>query len=335
MLEVYEGTLGGGKSYHAVERALRYLAGGGRVFSNIELVPGECAAYVRDNWGLELQWDEQYHFLSAHDIARLHEVVKGGTKDAPVLCILDEIHLYHNARDWASASKGLLQWLTQSRKLFVDVICITQHRNNLDKQWVRLVAKYWRFRDLRKYRLPGLGLKIPFVECLASEFDQDGRTLIRREWERFEKRVFRCYCSEQLFDGCVAGFAGAGLERVKLQKVKRKGKFMKVLLWFVLLLVAVGLVVFFRIKNKDSELEKALTGRRPAKVEQAEDRPLRSPSPPVRMVPDWVCCDGWCGRDGKIVSAYSSEWRLVFRGPPDRLEDGLPVYAYRRGQPAF
>lgn len=73
------------------------------------------------------------------------------------------------------------------RKLFVDVICITQHRLNLDKQWLRLVAKYWRFRDLRKYRLPGLGIKIPFVECLASEFDQDGRTLIRRDRERFER----------------------------------------------------------------------------------------------------------------------------------------------------
>lgn len=114
MLEVYEGTLGGGKSYHAVHRALRYLAVGGRVFSNIQLVESECAAYVADNWGLVIQWSEQYRYLNAEDIARLHEVVKGGTSDCPVLCILDEIHLYHNARDWAQASRGLLQWLTQS-----------------------------------------------------------------------------------------------------------------------------------------------------------------------------------------------------------------------------
>lgn len=336
MLEVYEGTLGGGKSYHAVERALKYLAVGGRVFSNIEMVEAECASYVRDNWGLELQWPEQYRFLDASDIARLHEVVKGGTKDCPVLCILDEIHLYHNARDWASASRGLLQWLTQSRKLFVDVICITQHRNNLDKQWLRLVAKFWRFRDLRKYKLPGLGIGIPFVECLASEFDQDGRTLIRRDWERFDKRVFRCYCSEQLFDGCVAGFAGAGLERVKLERTKRKGTRMKVVLWAVMIGLALFAIVFFRIKNRDSELERAITGKQVEKVaEERPERSRRSYPPPVPVVPEWVSCDGWCGRDGEIVTAYSSQWKMTFRGPPDRVEDGLPVYASRRGQPAF
>lgn len=330
MLEVYEGTLGGGKSYHAVQRALRYLAAGGRVFSNIELVPDECASYVRDGYGLELNWSEQYRYLNASDIARLHEVVKGGTKDCPVLCILDEIHLYHNSRDWANASRGLLQWLTQSRKLFVDVICITQHRNNLDKQWVRLVAKYWRFRDLRKYRLPGIGIKIPFVECLSSEFDQDGRTLIRRDWERFEKRVFRCYCSEQLFDGCVSGFAGSGLARVKLEKTKKKGSKMKVALWALLIISALGAVIFWRIRNKDSELELAITGRSRRQSAVVPSREREPPPPPPPPSP-WVLCDGWYARDGKIIGGYSSGEGLRFSGPPDCVSNGLPCYARVRG----
>lgn len=347
-LVVYEGTLGGGKSYHAVQHALRYLASGGRVYSNIELLEGPCVEYCRRHFGVELQWGEQYTYLSANDIARLHEVCKGGTKDCPVLCILDEIHLYHNARDWSHASRGLLQWLTQSRKLFVDIICITQHRNNLDKQWIRLVARYFRFRDLRACKMPGLGIRFPFFQCLSVELDTDGKTVIERKWERFDLDVFGCYSSEQLFDGCVEGFAGAGRARVKLEKTKRKVG-MKVYVMLGGCVVLICVLVFLLIRDKPISKAKRVLGR-DVPIEQPQDGrkgrgggsssfgvggydfvPQNLPPPP----PEWVSCDGWVGRDGAIVSGYSSRHRLIFRGPPDRVEDGSPVYAFRRGVPAW
>lgn len=344
MIECFEGTLGGGKSYHAVKRALDYLAVGGRVFSNIELVQSECESFVADRYGLSLQWSEQYRYLNASDIARLHEVVKGGDKDCPVLCILDEIHLYHNSRDWANASRGLLQWLTQSRKLFVDIICITQHRNNLDKQWIRLMGRYWRFRDMRKWKMPGIGLRIPFVQALAVELDQDGKTVIQKTFERFDNRIFRCYSSEQIFDGVSAGFAGSGLKRLKLDKTK-KGLSMKGYIWIAVMVAGLSLlgVFLYRSLNRspfkhDSPSASVGEDMEKSPVRHKRSSPSESDSPLPESFfspPEYVACDGWTGRDGFIVGGYSSKYRLVFRGEPDMLEDGLPVYAYRRGTLAY
>lgn len=341
-LIVYEGTLGGGKSYHAVQHALRYLSRGGRIYSNITLVQSACESFCRSRYGVELNWSEQFHFLTANDISRLHEVVKGGDKDCPVLCILDEIHLYHNARDWSQASRGLLQWLTQSRKLFVDIIAITQHRNNLDKQWVRLVERYFRFRDLRRFKMPGLGISFPFFQCLSVEIDTDGKTVIDRKWERFDIPVFSCYSSEQLFDGCVSGFAGAGQSRVKLDKVKGKKVKVYVMVGIVVLVLVVAGVSCFRRSPLDTF--RVLTGKKSVEVPKASpasrpSAPSSRPSAPVPVpvpsLPDWVVCDGWTARGGDIIGGYSSRYRLTFRGPPDRIEDGEPVYAFRRGVMAY
>ncbi len=339
-LIVYEGTLGGGKSYHAVQHALSYLARGGRIYSNITLVREKCEEFCRFRYGVELNWDEQFHFLTASDISRLHEVVKGGDKDCPVLCILDEIHLYHNARDWSQASRGLLQWLTQSRKLYVDIIAITQHRNNLDKQWVRLVERYFRFRDLRRFKMPGLGIRFPFFQCLTVEIDTDGKTVVDRRWERFDVPVFSCYSSDQLFDGCVGGFAGAGQKRVELKKAKGNHRVkVYVMVGFVVLVLVVGIVACVRKSPLDSV--RIFSGRKRVEAPQSAPSapPPRRASPPVSVpapaVVDWVACDGWTARDGNIIGGYSSRYRLTFQGPPDRIEDGEPVYAFRRGVMAF
>lgn len=339
-LVVYEGTLGGGKSYHAVQHALSYLAKGGRIYSNIQLVRPACEEFCRERYGVELNWGEQFRFLSADDIARLHEVVKGGDKDCPVLCILDEVHLYHNSRDWSRASRGLLQWLTQSRKLYVDIIAITQHRNNLDKQWVRLVERYFRFRDLRRFKMPGLGIGFPFFQCLSVEVDTDGKTVIRRNWERFDLPVFSCYSSDQLFDGCVAGFAGSGQSRVKLEKAKGGNKVkVYVVIGFVVVLLVVASVSC--VRHSPLDLFRKVTGREVSKDDKPVVPPRRSagspaavPAPPPSS-PEYVVCDGWTARDGNIIGGYCSRYRLNFRGPPDRIDDGEPVYAFRRGTLAY
>lgn len=334
-IEVYEGVLGGGKSYHAVLHALEFLAHGGRVYTNIVLVQKACEDWCRSRYGVQLDWENQYTFLRGDDMPRLHEVVKGGTSDSPTLCILDEIHLYHNARDWAHASKGLLQWLTQSRKIHVDVICITQHRNNLDKQWIRLVFRYWRFRDLRKVKLPGLGIPIPFFQCLSTSFDIDGRTQLSRKFERFDMSVFGCYDSDQLFDG-VSDFAGSGLARVDLQHVKRK--FPRWALVAVILSLAVlgaGCGACARRARKLKVGPEAQTSEPVANPPAPAAEPASVPGPPALLPAEsrLVSCPSWWAKDGEITGGCSVDDRLVFRGPPDGLEDGLPVYNRRRGLP--
>lgn len=340
-IECYEGTLGGGKSYHAVQHALRYLAHGGRIYSNITLDRDGCEQFCRDRYGVELNWEEQYRYLTPSDIASLHTVVRGGGPDLRVLCILDEIHLYHNARDWSQASRGLLQWLTQCRKLYIDIICITQHRNNLDKQWVRLVGQFWRFKDLRGARMPGLGIPYPFFQCLAVRIDTDGKTVVDRRWERFDLQVFKCYKSDQLFEGC-CDFAESGLGKVQLQKSKGKKKVKVYVMIGVLVFALLGVGWMFWKHNPSKMF-------RPSSSRNADSRPVPPPTLPrepaplpasssalaAPAIPDFVEADGWQACRGDIVSGYSSRYRLLFRGPPDYIEDGRAMYASRRGIVAF
>lgn len=218
MIHCYEGVLGGGKSYHAVQHILRYLARGGYVYANIPLVWPNVRRYCRRRWGV-LPRVEQYHSLSLSDLNNLQKIVIGGTRQSPTLLVVDEIHLYFNARDWASTPRAFLEWLTQSRKMGVDCIFITQSALNMDKQFVRLVGRYWHFRDLRTWKVPGLGIRFPIAQFFRAEIDQDHKTVLARHFERIDKDIFGCYASDQLFDG-VSDFAARGREALDLPSLK-------------------------------------------------------------------------------------------------------------------
>ncbi len=243
MIAVMEGVPGCGKSYHAVKHILNYLANGGRIYTNLILKREGCEKYCLKKWGVILQWDEQVNYLTADDMPRLHMVVKGGTNDSPTLAVLDELHLYHNARDYRDADRDMLAWLSQSRHVYVDIIFLVQHRNNVDKQWLRSTAEYWRGRDLRKWVIPKIGLRWPFDQFLWTLLDQDGKTVVKSEFEPIDKAIFECYDSHQIYDG-MGNNAGSGLKKVELKKKGKKMGKLK-LIGFVALIV-VGTVLGVR-----------------------------------------------------------------------------------------
>jgi hypothetical protein len=216
MIEVFEGRLGGGKSYSATSRALAHLAAGGYLFTNMLLNWENCKKYCRKHYKVELQ-DKQYIFVEEKDIPRINELLPRGVGVTNILCILDEVHLWFNARDWAQASRDLLAYLTQSRKMKVDLIFISQSINNIDKQFVRLVQYIWRFRDMQRFRFPILGFSWPFPQILALHYDYDGKTLMMRHWVKKSQEVFDCYDTNSLLKPIK--FAGDTLDEVVLDKV--------------------------------------------------------------------------------------------------------------------
>lgn len=192
MIEIFEGKLGGGKTYSAVERILLALANGQTVYTNIELVPHAITLYLRAVYGVELQQD-QLNFLTYQNIPTFHKYCKWGTPDCPTLLVLDEVHLWFNARDWANAMKEVLDFLTQSRKASLDIIFISQAAENIDKQFRRLVQYIWRFRDMSRLQIPVLGIRWPLNQILQIGYDYDGKT---KQFQRFcmkDKRIFACY----------------------------------------------------------------------------------------------------------------------------------------------
>jgi zona occludens toxin (predicted ATPase) len=221
MIEVFEGRLGGGKTYSAVSRMVAHLAAGGVVCTNVDLLWPGIVKLVADRWGFELE-DSQLIRLEDHQVYEFHKYTPSGTPDLPVLVVLDEAHIHFNARDYATTDKNYretLIFLTQSRKVSTDVIFISQSIFNIDSQFARLVQYIWRFRDLAKWKIPGLGIGCPFKGILAVQFDYDGKTVLQREFVPKDKAIFSCYETNSLLRG-FPRLEGVTTKR-KLKRVQR------------------------------------------------------------------------------------------------------------------
>lgn len=199
LFEIFEGRLGGGKTYNATVRIIDRLRRGGVVATNIELNREEIAKMISSRWGVVPRLDEQLFNLTEDQIGDFYKHIPLGTgQGVNPLIVLDEFHLWFNSRDYGSTDKKhrpTLTFITQARKLHVDLLLISQSALNMDKQFVRQLHKIWRFRDLEKWVMPGLGFRMPFSKkfILAVEYDQNGRDLIERHWVKKDPEVFKCY----------------------------------------------------------------------------------------------------------------------------------------------
>ena len=236
MIEVFEGRIGGYKTYSAVERMLKYIAQGGSVFTNIELKLDGCRIYLREKYLWDLQ-DGQYNFLKDEQVSEFHRHTPPGTPDKPVLVVLDEAHIWFNARDWSQTSRELLAFLTQSRKQSTDVIFISQSLLNLDKQFMRLVQYVWTFRDLQKIVMPGIRwLRYPFRHILQCQWDYDGKSLQKRYFVPKDSRIYACYNTFVLLrsfprlESVATNFQGKGRVRVTWRYAVRRAALVPVLL---------------------------------------------------------------------------------------------------------
>ncbi|MDD2710346.1 MAG: zonular occludens toxin domain-containing protein [Verrucomicrobiae bacterium] len=197
MIEVFEGRIGGGKTYSALVRIVGRLCSGGVVYTNIDLFPEKVRQYIQAEFGLVID-ENALKKLTDEQIATFH-------RETPNNClvVIDECHLWFNNRDWDKTSRELLNFLTQSRKYKNDIIFISQSAENIDKQFRRLVQFIWRFRDMEYWTRSKLGLSVdgqfgkelrnlcPYI--LQIQFDYDGKTLIRREFKKKDKNIFELY----------------------------------------------------------------------------------------------------------------------------------------------
>lgn len=197
MIEVFEGRLGGGKTYHAVKRMVKYLASGGCVCSNISLNMENVKSYLKERYSWEYQ-KGQYIYLEDDHINQFYKYTPAGSVDCPSLVIIDEAHIWLNARDWANVLREMLIFLTQSRKCFTDIIFISQSALNLDKQIMRLVQYIWRFRDLKKLKITELGIGWPLNQFLVAQYDYDGKTLLEKRFELKDKNIYQLYNTNEL-----------------------------------------------------------------------------------------------------------------------------------------
>lgn len=198
------GKVGGGKSLLALSQMLSHMADGGCIATNIELDMDGCAKWL---WKRQRQVrSSQYVPLDLNEDIRFQNQIPRGVPLRNVKVFIDESHLFYNAddhRDLSSQYKDIKGFITQSRKVSVDVCFITQAWDTLYMQFRKQALFLYKCRDFREInfpifgKLPGMGLL--WSKCCAStdQVLENGRTPLSKE-------LFRCYSTRQVYDDVTA-----------------------------------------------------------------------------------------------------------------------------------
>lgn len=199
MIAIVEGKIGGGKTYLCVSRILAHLAKGGTVFTNVELVPEGVARYLAKHHQVEFD-PESIVRIDEQDAFDFHRRLRVG-QGINTLCVIDEAHLWFHSRDHAITAqtrRGLLTFLSQSRKLHVDVLFIVQSADNLDAQFRRLAQEFWRCKDLSRLRVPLLNIPYPFPHTLVFRVDTGSNQILDRKLLKRDPDIFEAYNTDAL-----------------------------------------------------------------------------------------------------------------------------------------
>lgn len=137
------GKPGHGKTLYAVGKIVRELIRTERkVVTNVALDLPRLNEYIQEKYpqaGVDLH--SRLQILDEEQAKTFWKFrYEEGQKDIGVLYVLDEIHLYFNAREWMNTGKDCLHYISQHRKLCDDILAITQSIGNVDKQF-RSVAE--------------------------------------------------------------------------------------------------------------------------------------------------------------------------------------------------
>lgn len=220
MIEIFQGRIGGGKTYFAIERIAMKIAQGGTIYSNIELVLPGLARLVAKKYGVYMERDAVRELPEG--VHGWWETVEWGVRECPVLVIIDEAQVFYNSRDWSrtqSQHAGMLSFLTQSRKACVDVIFVTQHGDNIDKQFRLLAQRFWSFRDLKQVALLSDFASNYFLAVCC---DYSGE----KQFSKFvkkDKRVYEAYDTLSFLDETMQGLSEGRRQGIPRRKLRRVG----------------------------------------------------------------------------------------------------------------
>lgn len=224
MIQVVTGKLGAGKTLYSVMLMFEKLCKGATVVTNIAVNWPEMVSLARRRHRVVLQ-DSQLIKIDPGADPNWHRSIPFGTSVMFVECFFDEIHLFFNARDWAKTnaqSKGLLSFLTQSRKAHVNVTFIAQEITTMEKQF-RVLAE-WELYIVSSDHVPlGFLGKSPFRYFICSKRDSQNGVLIQKSFKSYRREFFRLYGSFTFLDSEMNELAAAArvAERHLLERVGR------------------------------------------------------------------------------------------------------------------
>lgn len=159
MISLYTGTVGSGKSFHAIELGLNFCKGqrAGHVIANFPInAPKKRFKRGKKKWqDIMSRW----HYFEEIDVPYLMglSIEKGWFgHESSCLVIIDEAGIMFNSRDWQSEKENRNKWikfLSQSRKFGYDFVFVCQADRMIDKQIRGFVEYEVKHRKINSSRM--------------------------------------------------------------------------------------------------------------------------------------------------------------------------------------
>lgn len=197
------GKRGSGKTLGALSMMRKYLVAGRTMATNLNIfVENLVPAYI----------ETRFYRLADHPTSQDFELLPlgnpflffddsgevrmrdGFSEKKNGLLVLDEVSTFLNSRDWQGGDRNkVLAWLVQSRKFGWDLLLITQHGNQIDKQ-VReaLIEVQGTVRRMDRIQVPLLSpiwkyftnepLHFPRIHFLALRYGFDAHAPVADRW---------------------------------------------------------------------------------------------------------------------------------------------------------
>lgn len=220
MIYLLTGQPGTGKSTVAVDRAImEYAAAGRRVVANfpIDFAP------ICNRSGTNLSRAVVEVIPDRPTRADLDLTGFGGVSEEKAgLLIVDEAGIWLNARTWAGKDRELIiDWLTQSRKRYWDIILISQSVHMLDKM-VREAVCEGIARIRRLDRVKFLGVRLPRLHIGTVRYGIEANAPVLERWFYRGAMAHKCFGSYRLFGAESTHYSVLPAELSKLRYIKRR-----------------------------------------------------------------------------------------------------------------
>jgi len=197
------GALGSGKSLYGAERIIQHLALGGTCITNMQMVEEQIKVTLRKQFGVVYDPSRLVQ-IDPDSIKNFHDFARRGGARLPVLMVLDEAALDHNARNWRDRTEEAFHMVVLCRKLGIMLLFIAQDAEDLDSQLRRKFAEEISCRSLSKLLLleNGRHIGLPlFVRVrLTDKMGKvRGQGKHRLGWSiRWGSPAFGCYLTHAL-----------------------------------------------------------------------------------------------------------------------------------------
>lgn len=196
MIELYSGTPGSGKSFHACKRIYDKLRRGGKVIANF---PVNLPPFAKKHFKGTFEYCPN-ETLTVKNLLLYEQKFHTKRKEHQTLVVIDEAGILFNARTWRDSERmNWLKFLALHRHHGFDFILVAQQDYQIDKQ----IRGYIEYEVIHRKCLSGglAGLLLIFAGTfMAIKKYYGNSTRLGTEFIRYSKKIAGIYDTFAIFE---------------------------------------------------------------------------------------------------------------------------------------